>query len=137
MNQAYAAAPPSNEAALMTVMRAVAAGLADPQNHYLVNTTHLDGPTGPIMMGMLHLHRDTVKNLEIADDSFTCEVWLNPHDRKQTSRVRVGYAQVWQVLRHDQPAFDLEEVGDEGILYYAAQVLHTFTHQAPPRKSAP
>lgn len=132
MNQAYAAAPPADEDALATVMRAVAVGLADSQNHYLVSTTHFDSPDGPVLMGMLHLHRDTVQKLEIAPDSFTCEVLLNPRDRKQTSHVRVGYAQVWQVLYHDQPTFDLEEIGNEGVLYYAAQVLNTFARQGPP-----
>lgn len=132
MNQAYVATPSSGNATLATVMRAVAVGLADPQNHYLVSTTYFDSPDGPVIMGMLHLHRDTVQNLEIADDSFACEVLLNPHDRKQKSRVRVGYAQVWQVLHHDQPAFNLEEMGDEGVLYYAARVLSTFARQGPP-----
>lgn len=90
MNQAYTA-PPSDEHPLETVLTDVAAGLADPTNHYLVNTTYFDSPNGPVLLGMLHLHAHTVRDLALEADAFTCSVLLSSHER-QWSPVRVGFA---------------------------------------------
>lgn len=133
INQPYAAAPPSDEATLATAMHAVAVGLTDPQNHYLVNTTSFDSPAGPVMMGTLYLHADTAWNLEIGADEFTCDVLLNPRNQREKSRVRVGFGQVWQVLYNDKPDFDAEEVEENGgVLYVANHVLSAFAQQGRP-----
>jgi len=58
-NQAYAAAPPSGEHPLVAVLTAVEAGLADPTNHYLINTTSFESPAGSVLLGMLHLQAHT------------------------------------------------------------------------------
>lgn len=105
----------------------LAAGLADPRNHYLVNTTFFDSPAGPVLLGMLHLHADTVTELAIEDERFICSVLLDPRDRRQRSPVRVGFAKVWQVVVGDSPVIDLEEAEDAGgILYDAPQVLRAY-----------
>lgn len=95
INQAYAAAPSSGEHPLVAVLTAVAAGLVDPGNHYVVNTTYFESPYGPVLLGMLHLNAHTVWDLGLENDAFTCSVLLNPHNRQEKSPVRVGFAQVW------------------------------------------
>ena len=133
MNQPYAAGAPAEQAALANVMHAVAAGLANPQQHYLINTTFFDGPNGPVLLGTLHLHAETVWNLEVGREAFTCHVLLNPRNRSEKFRVRVGYSQVWQVLCNDGPAFDAQEVAENGgVLYEANHVLSAFARQGPP-----
>ncbi len=126
INQAYAAAAPSGEHPLVAVLTAVEAGLSDPENHYLVNTTSFDSPYGPVLMGMLHLNAHTVQDLNIEADAFTCSVLLDPHDRRQHSTVRVSYAQVWLVAVGDAPETDLDEAEETGdILYDAPEVLRS------------
>lgn len=133
INQAYAAAPPSGEHPLVAVLTAVAAGLADPESHYLVNTTYFDSPGGPVLLGMLHLNAHTAWDLDIKEDAFTCSVLLNPHDRRQRSPVRVGFAQVWQVVLSDSPHVDLEEAEEAGgLLYDAPEVLSSYARQGRP-----
>ena len=130
INQAYAAAPPSGEYPLVAVLTAVEAGLADPTNHYLINTTAFESPDGPVLLGMLRLQAQTVRDLVIETDAFTCSVLLNPYDRQHWSMVRVNFAQVWQVLRSDSPQVDLEEVEDAGgLLYDAPEVLSAYARQ--------
>lgn len=130
INQAYAAAPPSGEHPLVAVLTAVEAGLSDPENHYLVNTTSFDSPDGPVLMGMLHLNAHTVWDLAIEADAFTCSVLLDPHDRRQRSAVRVNYAQVWLVAVGDEPEIDLDEAEETGdILYDAPEVLRKYVRQ--------
>ena len=126
MNHA-AAAPPPDAHPLAAVLAAVAAGLADPANHYLVNTTSFDSPGGPVLLGLLHVHAHTVRDLVIGADAFTCAVLFDPHDRRQWSPVRVAFAQVWQVVRSDSPQVDLDEAAETGgILYEAPEVLHRY-----------
>lgn len=133
INQAYAAAPPSGEHPLVAVLTTVEAGLADPANHYLVNTTAFESPDGPVLLGMLHLQAQTTRDLVIEVDAFTCSVLLNPYNRQQWSTVRVAFAQVWQVLRSDSPQVDLEEVEDAGgLLYDAPEVLSAYARQGRP-----
>lgn len=130
LNQAYAAAPPSGEHLLVAVLTAVKAGLADPTNHYLVNTTAFESPDGPVLLGMLHLQAQTTRDLAMEAEAFTCSVLLNPYDRQQWSTVRVNFAQVWQVLRSDSPQMDLEEVEEAGgVLYDAPEVLSAYARQ--------
>ncbi|MDO7848503.1 hypothetical protein Q5H92_19205 [Hymenobacter sp. M29] len=127
INHAYAAAPPSGEHPLVAVLTAVEAGLADPANHYLVNTTSFEGPEGPVLLGMLHLQAHTTQDLVIEANSFTCSVRLDPYDRRAWSTVRVAFAQVWQVLLSDSPQVDLEEVEEAGgLLYDAPEVLSAY-----------
>jgi len=130
INQAYAAAPPSGEHLLVAVLTAVEAGLADPANHYLLNTTAFESPDGPVLLGMLHLHAQTTRDLAIEAEAFTCSVLLNPYDRQRWSTVRVNFAQVWQVLRSDSPQVDMEEVeAAGGLLYDAPEVLRAYARQ--------
>ena len=130
INQAYAAAPPTDEHPLVAVLTAVEAGLIDPANHYLVNTTSFDSPYGPVLMGMLHLNTHTVWDLHIEADAFTCRVLL---DREQKSAVRVPFAQVWQVVVSDAPQVDLEAVEETGgLLYDAPEVLSHYARQGRP-----
>lgn len=127
INQAYAAAPPSGEHPLVAVLSAVEAGLANPDNHYLVNTTAFESPEGPVLLGMLHLQTHTIQDLVIEADGFTCSVRFDPHDRRAWSTVRVAFAQVWQVLRSDSPQVNLEEVEEAGgLLYDAPEVLSAY-----------
>jgi hypothetical protein len=91
INQAYAAAPPSGEHPLVAVLTAVEAGLTDPNNHYLVNTTSFESPEGPVLLGMLHLHAHTTRDLALAADAFTCSVLLDPYDRRAWSTVWVAF----------------------------------------------
>ncbi len=129
-NQAYAAA---GEHPLVAVLTAVEAGLADPANHYLINTTAFESPAGPVLLGMLHLQADTVQDLVIEADCFTCAVRLDLADRRQLAAVRVAFAQVWQVLRSDSPQVDLEEVEEAGgLLYDAPEVLSAYAQQGRP-----
>lgn len=133
INQAYAAAPPSGEHPLVAVLTAVAAGLADPDNHYLINTAAFESPAGPVLLGMLHLQADTVKDLVIAADGFTCSVHLDSDDRWQWAAVRVAFAQVWQVLLSDSPQVDLEEIEEAGgLLYDAPEVLSAYARLGRP-----
>lgn len=133
INQAYAAAPPPGEHSLVAVLTAVEAGLADPENHYLVNTTYFDSPSGPVRLGMLHLNAHTFWDLDIEADAFTCSVLLDPHDRRQRSVVRVGFAHVWQVVLSDSPQVALEEAEEAGgILYHAPDVLSRYARQERP-----
>lgn len=133
INQAYAAAPPSEEHPLVAVLSAVEAGLADPANHYLVNTTAFESPDGPVLLGLLHVQAHTTQHLVIGADGFTCSVLLNPDDRRAWSTVRVAFAQVWQVLRSDSPQVDLEEVeAAGGLLYDAPEVLSAYARQGRP-----
>lgn len=120
INQAYATAPPSGEHPLVAVLTAVEAGLADPANHYLINTTAFESPDGPVLLGMLHLQARITRDLVIEPEAFTCSVLLNPYNRQQWSTVRVAFTQVWQVLRSDSPQVDLEEVEEAGGLLYDA-----------------
>lgn len=130
INQAYAAAPPSGEHLLVAVLRAVEAGLADPDNHYLINTTAFESPDGPVLLGLLHLQAQTTRDLVIEADAFTCSVLLDPYDRQRWSTIQVNFAQVWQVLRSDSPQVDLEAVEDAGgLLYDAPQVLRAYAQQ--------
>jgi hypothetical protein len=130
INQAYAAVPPSGEHPLVAVLAAVEAGLADPANHYLLNTTAFESPDGPVLLGLLHLQAQTVRDLVLEADAFTCSVLLDPYNRQQWSTVRVNFAQVWQVLRSDSPQVDLEEVEDAGgLLYHAPEVLSAYARQ--------
>lgn len=130
-NQAYAA-PPSSEHPLGAVLMAVKVGLADPGNHYLVNTTSFDSPNGLVLLGMLHLHAHTVRDLVLEADAFTCSVLLTPNDR-HWSPVRVGFTQVWQVVRSDSPQVDWEEAEETGdILYDAPEVLSTYARTGRP-----
>jgi len=127
INQAYEAAPPSGEHPLVAVLTAVEAGLADPANHYLIHTTAFESPAGPVLFGMLHLQADTVQDLVMEADGFTCSVHLDPNDRRQWSTVRVAFAQVWQVLRSDSPQVDLEEVEEAGgLLFDAPDILSAY-----------
>ncbi|WP_223654127.1 hypothetical protein [Hymenobacter psoromatis] len=133
INQAYAAAPPSGEHPLVAVLTAVEAGLADPTNHFLINTTAFESPAGPVLFGMLHLQTDTVRDLVMEADGFTCSVHLDPDDRRRWSTVRVAFAQVWQVLHSDGPQVDLEEVEEAGgLLYDAPDVLSAYARQGRP-----
>lgn len=130
INQAYAAASPSEEHPLVAVLTAVEAGLADPDNHYLVNTTSFESPDGPVLLGMLHLQAHTTQDLAIGTDAFTCSVHLDPDDWRAWSTVRVAFAHVWQVLRSDSPQVDMEEIEDaEGLLYDAPEVLSAYVRQ--------
>ncbi|NML67893.1 hypothetical protein HHL22_22050 [Hymenobacter sp. RP-2-7] len=130
INQAYAAAPPSGEHPLVAVLRAVEAGLADPNNHYLVNTTAFESPDGPVLLGTLHLQTHTIQGLVIEADGFTCSVRFDPYDRRAWSTVRVAFAQVWQVLRSDSPQMDLGKVtAADGLLYDAPEVLSAYAEQ--------
>jgi len=116
----------------VAVLTAVAAGLSNPGNHYLVNTTYFASPSGPVLLGMLHLHAHTVQDLAIEADAFTCSVLLTPHDR-HWSPVRVGFAQVWQVVRSDSPQVDWEEAEETGgLLYDAPEVLSTYARTGRP-----
>ena len=127
INQAYAAAPPSEKHLLVAVLRAVEAGLADPDNHYLVNTTSFESPNGPVLLGMLHLQAHTTQDLAIEADAFTCSVLLDPYNRRAWSTVRVAFDHVWQVLRSDSPQIDIEEIeGAGGLLYDAPKVLSAY-----------
>ncbi len=133
INQAYAAAPPSGEHPLVAVLTIVEAGLADPENHYLVNTTSFDSPDGPVLMGMLHLNAHTVWDLEIEAEAFSCSVLLNPHDRRQKSIVRVEFNRVWLVAVGETPNIDLDEAEEMGgILYDAPEVLSNYARQGRP-----
>lgn len=133
MNQAYAAASPSGEHPLVAVLAAVEAGLADPENHYLVNTTSFDSPGGLVLLGTLHLNAHTVWDLKIEADAFTCSVLLDPYDRRQKSTVRVNFAQVWQVVLGDSPQIDVDEAEEEGgLLYSAPEVLSSYARQGRP-----
>ncbi|MFD2719692.1 hypothetical protein ACFST9_13270 [Hymenobacter monticola] len=130
INQAYAAAPPSGEHPLVAVLTAVEAGLADPNNHYLVNTTSFESLDGPVLLGMLHLQTHTIQNLVIEEEGFTCSVRFDPYGQRAWSIVRVAFAQVWQVLRSDSPQIDMEEVEDAGgLLYDAPEVLSAYARQ--------
>jgi len=130
INQAYAAAPLSGEHPLVAVLTAVEAGLADPANHYLLNTTAFESPAGPVLLGMLHLQAQTTRDLAIEAEAFTCSVLLDPYDRQQWSTVRVNFAQVWQVLHSDSPQVDLAEVEEAGgLLYDAPEVLNAYARQ--------
>ena len=130
INQAYAAAPPSGEHPLVAVLTVVEAGLADPNNHYLVNTTSFESPDGPVLLGMLHLQTHTTQDLVIGADGFTCSVHLDPDDRRAWSLVRVAFAHIWQVLLSDSPQVDMEEVEDAGgLLYDAPEVLSAYVRQ--------
>ncbi|HEX8326062.1 MAG TPA: hypothetical protein VF629_00890 [Hymenobacter sp.] len=130
INQAYAAAPPSGEHPLVAVLTAVEAGLADPNNHYLVNTTSFESPDGPVLLGMLHLQTHTIQDLVIEEEGFTCSVRFDPYDRRAWSTVRVAFAQVWQVLCSDSPQVDMEEVEEAGgLLYDAPEVLSAHARQ--------
>jgi len=130
INQAYAAAPPLGEHPLMAVLTAVEAGLSDPANHYLLNTTAFESPDGPVLLGMLHLHAQTTRDLAIEAEAFTCSVLLNPYGRPRWSTVRVNFAQVWQVLRSDSPQVDMEENEDAGgLLYDAPEVLSAYVRE--------
>ena len=132
INQAYAAVPPSGEHPLVAVLTAVEAGLADPANHYLVNTTSFESPDGPVLLGMLHLQAHTTRDLVLEADGFTCSVLLDPYNRRAWSTVRVAFAHVWQVLRSDSPQVDMEEVEDAGgLLYHAPEVLNAYVRQGP------
>lgn len=133
INQAYAAAPASGEHPLVAVLTTVAAGLADANNHYLVNTTYFDSSAGPVLLGMLHLNVHTVWELVIEADAFTCSVLLNPQDRRQQAAVRVGFDQVWQVVRSDSPQVNVEEAAQNGgLLYDAPAVLSSYARQGHP-----
>lgn len=130
INQAYAAAPSSGEHPLVAVLTAVEAGLSDPANHYLLNTTAFESPDGPVLLGLLHLQAQTTRDLVIEAAAFTCSVLLDPYDRRQWSTVRVNFVQVWQVLRSDSPQVDLKEVEDAGgLLYHAPEVLSAYARQ--------
>lgn len=130
INQAYAAVPSSGEHPLVAVLTAVAAGLADPDNHYLINTTAFESPDGPVLLGMLHVQAQTTRNLVIEGDAFTCSVLLDPYDRQRWSTIQVNFAQVWQVLRSNSPQVYLEEVEDAGgLLYHAPEVLSAYAQQ--------
>ncbi|MDO7877748.1 hypothetical protein Q5H93_23630 [Hymenobacter sp. ASUV-10] len=113
------------------MLTAVEAGLANPDNHYVVNTTYFDGPSGPVLLGMLHLNAHTVWDLCIAKDSFTCSVLLQPQAR-QRATVHVGFAQVWQVVRSDSPQVDLEDLAAEDLLYDAPDVLRNYAQSGRP-----
>jgi hypothetical protein len=131
INQAYAAAPPSEEHPLIAVLTAVEAGLVDPDNHYLVNTTSFEGPDGPVLLGMLHLQAHTARDLIVEADAFTCSVHLDPDDRRAWATVRVGFAHVWQVLLSDSPQVDMDEIEDAGgLLYDAPEVLSEYVRKA-------
>lgn len=133
INQTYAAAPPSNEHPLIAVLTAVEAGLADPANYYLINTTEFESPAGPVLLGMLHLQADTVRDLVIEPDGFRCSVLLDSSNRGQWSVVRVDFDRVWQVVLSDSPQVDLEEVEDAGgLLYDAPEVLSAYARQGRP-----
>jgi len=130
---AHATASSAGEHPLVAVLTAVAAGLVDPHNHYLVNTTSFDSPDGPVWLGMLHLHLHAVKDLELEASAFTCSVRLDARDRQQWAPVRVAYAHVWQVLRSDSPQLDLEEIEEAGgLLYDAPEVLSAYARQGGP-----
>lgn len=119
-----------DEHPLVTVLTAIKAGLANPANHYLVNTTSFDSPAGPVLLGMLHLHSDAVEALDITEDAFRCEVLLDPRDRQLKSMVRVPYANVWQVLRGTSPTLDVGKAVKAGcLLYEAPDVLRNYARQ--------
>lgn len=133
INQAYAAAPPSDEHPLVAVLTAVEAGLADPANQYLINTTEFESAAGPVLLGMLHLQADNTRDLVIKPDGFLCSVLFDPYDRRRWSAVRVDFERVWQVLRSDSPQVDLEEVKEAGgLLYDAPGVLSAYARQDRP-----
>ena len=117
----------------MAVLTAVEAGLADPDNHYLINTTAFESPDGPVRLGMLHLQALATGDLLIEAQAFTCSVHLNPDDRQQWSTVWVNFVQVRQVLCSDSPQVDLEEVEEAGgLLYDAPEVLSAYARQGRP-----
>ena len=78
----------------MAVLTAVEAGLADPDNHYLINTTSFESPDGPVLLGLLHLQAHNTQDLGIRADGFTCSVLLDSYDRQRWSTVRVNFAHV-------------------------------------------
>ena len=130
INRAYAAAPPSDEHPLVAVLTAVEAGLADPANHYLINTTSFESPDGPVLLGMLHLQAHTTQDLVIGADGFTCSVHLDPGDQRAWTTVRVEFAYVWQVLLSDSPQVDMDEIEEAGgLLYNAPEVLSAYARQ--------
>lgn len=92
IKRAYAAAPPAGEHPLVAALTAVEAGLADPVNHYLINTTAFESLDGPVLLGTLYLQAQTIRDLVLESDAFTCSVLLDPDDRRQWSTVRVAFA---------------------------------------------
>jgi len=131
MNQAYAA-PPSGAHPLEAVLMAVATGLADPANHYLVNTTYFDSPNGPVLLGRCTCTRTP------------CGTWPS---KPTHSPVRyyflpttgTGHRCAWALpmcgrwsaaTRHKSIGREAEETG--GILYDAPEVLSTYTQSGRP-----
>jgi hypothetical protein len=136
INQAYAAAPSAGEHSLVAVLTAMGEGLADPSNHYLINTTSFESPDGPVLLGMLHLQAHTVQDLVLGTDGFTCSVRLDPSDRRAWAIVRVAFAHVWQVLVSDSPQVDMEEIEETGgLLYEAPEVLSNYARTGGPAQS--
>ena len=124
------AATTAEEHPLVAVLTAVAAGLVDPANHYVVNTTRFESPDGPVWLGMLHLHAHTVRDLALEATGFTCSVLLDPRDRQHRSPVRVDFGNVWQVLRSDRPQMNFGEVAAAGgLLYDAPEVLSAYARR--------
>ena len=112
---------------LAAVLHQLQADLADPQHHFMVCTTYFESESGPVMLGTLHLHHSTVWNLQVGTDGFTCEVLLQPGSQQSHSRVRVSYANVWQVMRGNGPKFNAGNRA--GLLYENNQALSTFAKQ--------
>lgn len=121
---------PREPHALVAVLHQVQAGLADPQQHYLVCTNYFQTASGPVMLGSLHLHQSTVWQLEIGAEEFTCEVLLDAADLTHRSPVRVSYDQVWQVLQGDSPQFNGGK--RKGLLYENTRALSAFAQQGLP-----
>ncbi|GAA4389418.1 hypothetical protein [Hymenobacter koreensis] len=113
--------------ALETVLQQLQTDLSDPQHHFMVCTTYFESESGPVMLGTLHLHQSTVWNLQIGAEGFTCEVLLQPGSQQPRSSVRVSYANVWQVMRGNNPNFNAGKRA--GLLYENNHALSTFARQ--------
>lgn len=78
-------------------LRELVVGLADPANHYIVKAHSYESEGRTWYLAVLYLHQAVAWNVEMDDDTLTCDILLSRHHPQAKSRIRVSCNQIWSI----------------------------------------
>lgn len=95
------------------------AGLSDPANHYIVkaHSYELDGLTW--YLAVIYLNQAIVWNVNLADDTFSCDALLSRNHLQSKSRIKITCNQVWSIYSGLNSKCD----SDDNCLYFDSEIL--------------
>ena len=82
---------------LLPVLHQVAAGLAQPTNHYMLLAHWYDYEGGRVLFPAVYLHLDAAWNVELLADVVAVDVLLDRSKPEQRWRITIPYAEIYGV----------------------------------------